>query len=599
MKWTATISICLSFTSVFTNSTSNYKHHKRKKRQIGMMNQGPQIGQGFGAPMAGGFGMMNQGIAGPPMGGGMRPGMGPGMGPPGLGPPLGTENMGPPGQPGAPMQTFGQSPGPGRNAIFGNDPTIGYNPNNYIQTNIAMGRQPSSFDAVHRWSLELAVEATKCYLLENKQMSNKMAPIYDLAYLAASPYGQIRKIPNIGSVMNNAELVHANNRIVLSDISDPNYLGSVPDGAFKNMPSNIWWLSTGTFRTIKQPGYAGVGISAGQNWGQSEATISLIDVTKPIVNKNAIPKIQQISGWGFSQVEWVDMDGDNNVDCVTIRIKNDQAELIWLRQPTKNKLWDINIIIEDINGQNFKVVKILDDDGTERILIIVAAVYRSELVAVWVDDPDNDWTRVNKIRTKVIDSGANFYSIDVVDLNGDGRADILTSIAGVRGQSGGIVAYEIPTKIENPKAKWRKHILSTDFSSMSSFNRMTPGVSIPFIPTFNSKKPCILVSGQDDGQVYVLKPTSWSVHIWKYETKVILRRPKSIGRPAVQDIDGDGIVEIFVPEGNYIHFLNYIPVYESQGDPSTSMIKTASDKQRFSFFITICSTIIVLLLFGF
>ena len=72
------------------------------------------------------------------------------------------------------------------------------------------------------------------------------------------------------------------------------------------------------------------------------------------------------------------------------------------------------------------------------------------------------------------------------------------------------------------------------------------------------EKPSIIVSGADDGRVYLLRPQSWSQYIWHYSTDVILHREgSSIGVPAVGDVDGDGNVEVFVPEKNFIHVLTY------------------------------------------
>lgn len=272
--------------------------------------------------------------------------------------------------------------------------------------------------------------------------------------------------------------------------------------------------------------------------------------------------ITTMPGWGFTETEWVDMDADGFVDCVTIRAQSSAAQLVWLRQPSDNKPWELNVIVENIGGTSFKVLKIAEKEKgsaviTQRLVIIVAGFRRSELIAIWVDDEANDWTRSQKIRTKVIDKAGAYFSIDVTDLNGDGRPDILTSIAGVRGRSGGVVCYEIPTDFTNEKSKWLKHILSTDFSGATSFNRVTPGISIPFLPKAGISKPSVLVSGFDDGQVYVLRPTSWSPYIWKYTTDVIFKRPTSIGTPAIGDADGDGVMEIFIPEAMYIHVLSY------------------------------------------
>ena len=79
-----------------------------------------------------------------------------------------------------------------------------------------------------------------------------------------------------------------------------------------------------------------------------------------------------------------------------------------------------------------------------------------------------------------------------------------------------------------------------------------------FLGKSTKEKPSIIVSGADDGRVYLLRPQSWSQYIWHYSTDVILHREgSSIGVPAVGDVDGDGNVEVFVPEKNFIHVLTY------------------------------------------
>ena len=79
-----------------------------------------------------------------------------------------------------------------------------------------------------------------------------------------------------------------------------------------------------------------------------------------------------------------------------------------------------------------------------------------------------------------------------------------------------------------------------------------------FLGKSQKEKPSIIVSGADDGRVYLLRPQSWSQYIWHYSTDVILHREgSSIGVPAVGDVDGDGNVEVFVPEKNFIHVLTY------------------------------------------
>ena len=91
-----------------------------------------------------------------------------------------------------------------------------------------------------------------------------------------------------------------------------------------------------------------------------------------------------------------------------------------------------------------------------------------------------------------------------------------------------------------------------------SLSRSRPVNADCFLGKSTKEKPSIIVSGADDGRVYLLRPQSWSQYIWHYSTDVILHREgSSIGVPAVGDVDGDGNVEVFVPEKNFIHVLTY------------------------------------------
>ena len=77
--------------------------------------------------------------------------------------------------------------------------------------------------------------------------------------------------------------------------------------------------------------------------------------------------ITTMPGWGFTETEWVDMDADGFVDCVTIRAQSSAAQLVWLRQPSDNKPWELNVIVENIGGTSFKVLKIAEKEkGSEK-----------------------------------------------------------------------------------------------------------------------------------------------------------------------------------------------------------------------------------------
>ena len=270
-------------------------------------------------------------------------------------------------------------------------------------------------------------------------------------------------------------------------------------------------------------------------------------------------------GYGFTHIDWVDMDLDGNADAIAIRTKPTGSELVWMQQPPTNSKWAVSVIDKDVGGNQFKTMWIKDGDS-DRLLIICAGARDAQLAIYWVDDPDNDWTRTSRIQKNIIGKDGSYVNVEIVDVNGDGRLDILTSVTGMRGQSGKVLCYEVPENTAFNKGVWRKHILSEEFEPSLNYRTLSPGGVYAFYPGKSpTEKPSILVSGADDGKVYVLKAKSWSSYIWHYTTTVVLKRNSRIGVPAVADVDGDGNVEIFVPELNYIHVLTYKGEFATQG----------------------------------
>lgn len=62
-------------------------------------------------------------------------------------------------------------------------------------------------------------------------------------------------------------------------------------------------------------------------------------------------------------------------------------------------------------------------------------------------DPDNDWTQTSKIRAMDIAGGTpdqlrdSYISVEIVDLNGDGIPEVLTSVAAFANTPGMTLFY--------------------------------------------------------------------------------------------------------------------------------------------------------------
>ena len=61
-------------------------------------------------------------------------------------------------------------------------------------------------------------------------------------------------------------------------------------------------------------------------------------------------------GYGFTNVDWVDMDLDGHADAIAIRTRPTGSELIWMQQPPHNAKWTISTIDKDVGGNQFKTM---------------------------------------------------------------------------------------------------------------------------------------------------------------------------------------------------------------------------------------------------
>ena len=116
-------------------------------------------------------------------------------------------------------------------------------------------------------------------------------------------------------------------------------------------------------------------------------------------------------------------------------------------------------------NENIKDKNIFKDGETDRLLIICAGARDAQLTIYWVDDPDNDWTRTSRIKKNIIGKDGSYVNVEIVDVNGDGRLDILTSVTGMRGHPGKVLCYEVPENTAFTKGVWRKHVLSQEFEA--------------------------------------------------------------------------------------------------------------------------------------
>ena len=320
----------------------------------------------------------------------------------------------------------------------------------------------------------------------------------------------------------------------------------------------------------------------------STGTICLFDVTDP-----EKPVRTQIStdkkGWFYHKVVWYDVNGDGKLDVVAARAtapSNPSGELVWFEQPQSEAVSNISFVAAGAWAEHVVVTGpdvdfIFEDiDGDKKPEVVACQFFSAPVLAMY-SCPEPLWSQCNQtnvVKTVIDDKNGPFFSVQHVDLNGDNKKDLLVTNnqdnQGTDG-TGSVFGYEVPS---SASSSWAQHVLATGFipnptslPSPGSHSRGSPGRAAAFHPkTSRSGKPAILVSGDDAGTISVLTAVaSEDSSDWNYTQEWVVNSTGTIGSPAVGDVDGDGLADIFVP----MYSANRVEVYtfeESGPSPAPS-----------------------------
>jgi len=120
---------------------------------------------------------------------------------------------------------------------------------------------------------------------------------------------------------------------------------------------------------------------------------------------------------------------------------------------------------------------------------------------------------------------------------------------------GSVFGFEQPINGSLGAGNWTRHVLASGFipqptllPSPGAHSRGSPGRAVSFharVPS--SGKPQVLLSGDDGGFAAVLSPTSEESTSWAYSMSWLCNSTGTMGSPAVGDVDGDGLADIFIP----------------------------------------------------
>ena len=261
------------------------------------------------------------------------------------------------------------------------------------------------------------------------------------------------------------------------------------------------------------------------------------------------------TSWYYHSADFTDVDQDGFIDIVTGRanfplLHTPHTELIWLKNPGGMNItgpWNMSILLPQ--GGPEMDVQFATVDG-KHVLFSNSLLTRGLQMFWSLAEPY--WNDPEQIRVRHIDSYLLQYAHVqyTIDLNGEQRRDLIATIS--NDFDGLIVAYELPPSGHLFDGFFEKHILAGGFKpTVQALGREAPGRSIPYqiISSAQRKKPIIVISGADDGCVYVLEavrdndPKDWQY----YMTTVYNSTGLTIGDISIEDVDNDGHPELFIP----------------------------------------------------
>ncbi len=281
--------------------------------------------------------------------------------------------------------------------------------------------------------------------------------------------------------------------------------------------------------------------------------------------------------WFYHDARFVDMDDDGLRDLVTARSSliarggfcPPTGQLVWFRNPG-DKLeasteWEEHVLVdvEPTPGGPEVNMSIHDFDGDGIVEIVGTHFFKHDAITIYGAPAGKRWSDVDpanglNVRQKDIMRGQGKpFAVEFVDLNGDGRVEVLTSnhqgdqcfkVTKTEVQ-GRVIAIEQPADGKLFSSDWQVHVLKDNIRAAPTFpapvrgpGRLAPNRAVPFWrqrSMEDTEKPWIVLGGDEAAKVWILQPESDDVDDWRYQSAVIFDINDYYGANTTQTLMSD------------------------------------------------------------